>query len=63
MNNSDVLVGTKIRKSILPGILDNAEISNYSYTRYMEIADVMQPDEIHPEIKEKLDAIADHFNL
>ena len=63
MNNSDFLVGTKIRESILPGIFDNAGISNYSYTRYMEISDVMRPDEIHPEIKEKLDAITDHFSL
>ena len=63
MNNSDVLLSTKIRKSILPGILDNAGMPNYPYICYMKIADVMRPDEIHPEIKEKLDAIADHFGL
>lgn len=63
MKNHDVLISTKIRKSILPSILDNAGLHNLPYTRYAEIAAVMQPDEIHSEITEKLDAIANHFKL
>lgn len=59
----DVLVSTKMRKSILPDILGAAGLLNFPYTRYAEIAAVMRPDEIHPEITEKLDAIADHFAL
>ncbi len=63
MHQHDVLISTKMRKSILPGILDSAGLPDYHYTRYMEIAAVMQPDEIHPEITKKLDAIANHFDL
>ncbi len=63
LNDGDILLSTKMRDSILPRILANAGLQNFSYTRYMEIAAVMQPDEIHPEITEKLDAIANHFDL
>ena len=63
LKDDDVLIGTKMRKSILPGILNVAGLLNFKYTRYAEIAAVMLPDEIHPEITEKLDAIANHFNL
>ena len=63
LEDGDVLIDTKIRKSILPGILDTAGLPSLPYTRYAEIAAVMLPDEIHPEITEKLNAIADHFNL
>ena len=63
MTTNDVLVSTKIRKSILPQILENSGLLNYHYTRFAEIAAVMQRNEIHPEITEVLDAIADHFNL
>ena len=63
MGNHDVLVSTKMRKSILPEILKSAGLHNYPYTRYAEIAAVMQPDEIHPDITNTLDAIAKHFHL
>ncbi len=63
MGHHDVLVGTKMRKSILPGILTNAGLLDYPYTRYAEIAAVMQPDEIHPDITNTLHAIAEHFHL
>ena len=57
------LKDTKARRDILPPILDRAGLPSLHYTRYAEIAAVMQPDEIHPEITEKLDAIADHLGL
>ncbi len=63
MNHHDVLRSIKMRKKILPTILSNAGLPDLHYTRYMEIAAVMKPDEIHPEITEKLDAIATHFDL
>lgn len=63
IQHHDVLVSTKMRKSILPDILGAAGLLNFPYTRYAEIAAVMHPDEIHPEIAEKLDAIADHFEI
>ena len=63
MKHHDVLVSTKMRKSILPDILGAAGLLNFPYTRYAEIAAGMRPGEIHPEITEKLDAIAGHFAL
>ena len=63
MENHDILLTTKMRKSILPAILHDAGLINMPYTRYAEIAEVMQPDEIHPEVTEKLDEIAKHFKL
>lgn len=54
---------TKARTDILPPILNKAGLQNFPYTRYAEIAEVMQPDEIHPEIAKKLDALADHLEL
>ena len=53
----------KARTTLLPGILDAAGLPGIPYTRYHEIAAVMEPDEIHPEVKEKLDLIQKAFNL
>lgn len=53
----------KARKDILPPILDRAGLQGFDYTRYEDIAEVMRPDEIHPEITAKLDAIAEHLGL
>ena len=63
LEDSDVLINTKMRNSILPDILNTAGLLSLPYTRYSKIAAVMLPDEIHPEITEKLDAIADHFEI
>ena len=52
---------TKARTEILPPILDAAGLIAFSYTRYHEIAEVMRPEEIHPEVREKLDAICGAF--
>ncbi len=54
---------TKARTDVLPPILDRAGLPGFPYTRYAEIAEVMRQDEIHPEITEKLDAIADYLGL
>lgn len=32
-------------------------------TEYWRIAAQMRPEEVHPEVREKLDAIAEHFNI
>ncbi|MDA8014001.1 MAG: AAA family ATPase [Gammaproteobacteria bacterium] len=63
LDKNHMFDNTKMRDSILPAILDAAGISDFPYTRYAEIAAVMLPAEIHPEIVAKLDAIADHFGL
>ncbi len=62
MGDHDVLKQSKARV-VLSKILHEAGLQNFPYTRYAEIAAVMRADEIHPEIIEKLDAIADHLNL
>ena len=57
------LKGTKARTDIVPPILNAAEIHALPYTRYHEIAQVMLPEEIHPEVVEKLDTICRAFGV
>lgn len=57
------LAGTKARTLLIPPALDAAGLPGIPYTRYHEIAVVMKPDEIHPEVVEKLDAIRRAFRL
>jgi AAA domain, putative AbiEii toxin, Type IV TA system len=54
---------TKAGEAIIPAILQAAGIHGFEYTHYHEIAAVMLPEEIHPEVKEKLDAIQKAFRL
>lgn len=54
---------TKARTEILPMILDAAGLPAFSYARYHEIAAAMKPEEVHPEVREKLDAICKAFQL
>ena len=57
------LNGTKARTDLLPPLLEAAEIFMLPYTRYHEIAALMLPEEIHPEVSEKLDAICRAFGV
>jgi predicted ATPase len=57
------LIGTKARTQLIPPALHEAGLSGIPYTRYHEIAAVMLPEEIHPEVIEKLDAIQKAFRL
>lgn len=57
------LIGTKARTLLLPPALEAAGLPGIHYTEYHEIAAIMKPEEIHPEIKEKLDAIQRAFGL
>ena len=63
LGNHPFLNGTKARTDILPPILNAAGIHDLPYTRYHEIAQVMLPEEIHPEVVEKLDAICRAFGV
>jgi hypothetical protein len=54
---------TKARTKLIPPALDAAGLTGFPYTSYSEIAAFMKPEEIHPEVKEKLDAIQKAFNL
>lgn len=57
------LISTKARADLIPPALEAAGLFNIPYTKYNEIAAVMLPEEIHPEILEKLDAICKAFNI
>ncbi|MCI0487202.1 MAG: AAA family ATPase [Blastocatellia bacterium] len=54
---------SKARTEVLPPILNAAGLPNFPYTDYYKIAAVMEPEEIHPEVAEKLDAIMRAFRL
>jgi len=55
------LAQRKARTEVLPPILTAAGLPGFPYTRYFEIAAIMQREEIHPEVVEKLDAIERAF--
>ena len=57
------LVEAKARTRLLPPLLQAAGLHGVSYTRYHEIAALMLPEEIHPEVVEKLDAICRAFGV
>ena len=57
------LKNSKARTELLPPALDAAGLPGFPYTRYHEIAALMQPGEIHPEVVEKLDGIMEAFGL
>jgi hypothetical protein len=57
------LAETKARTEIVSGLLQDAGIHGMDYTRFSEIAAIMKPEEIHPEVKEKLDFIQYAFGL
>jgi hypothetical protein len=58
-----MLVSTKARTHLLPPALDAGGLPAFPYTRYHEIAAQMLPAEIHPEVREKLDAICHAFGI
>ncbi|MGH7322913.1 MAG: ATP-dependent nuclease, partial [Candidatus Rokuibacteriota bacterium] len=55
------LTSAKARTELLPPALTAAGLPGFPYTRYHEIAAAMRPDEIHPEVVEKLDGIVRAF--
>ena len=63
LGNHEFLNATKARTRLLPPLLKAAGISDLPYTRYHEIGQEMLPEEIHPEIVEKLDAICRGFGV
>jgi hypothetical protein len=57
------LDNTKARTLILPPILTAGGLPAFSCTDYHEIAAEMRPEEIHPEVVEKLDALCKAFGV
>lgn len=63
LSNHAHLKGIKARTELLPPLLEAAGIHGLPHTRYHEIAAQMLPEEIHPEVSEKLDAICRAFGV
>lgn len=63
LGDHDYLNTTKARTRLIPPMLEAAGLAGIPYTRFHEIAAVMKPEEVHPEVKEKLDAIQRAFGL
>lgn len=61
LDDHDYLNSTKARTTILPPALSAAGLPALPYTRYHEIAAVMRPEEIHPDVRAALDAIVGAF--
>lgn len=61
LDNHAYLNNTKARTEILPPALSAAGLPGLPYTRYHEIAALMLPEEIHPDIRDALDAIVRAF--
>jgi hypothetical protein len=54
---------TKARTDLLPPALSAGGLPGFPYQRFNEIAAVMLPEEIHPEVNEKLNLIQKAFRL
>jgi len=63
LGEHEYLNSTKARTRLLQPALEAAGIYGFPYTRYHEIAVLMTAEEIHPEVKEKLDAICQAFGM
>ena len=61
LDNHDYLNSTKARTTILPPALSEAGLPGLPYSRYHEIAALMLPEEIHPDVRDALDAIVRAF--
>ena len=59
----EYLIEAKARTRLLPPLLSAAGLRGMPYTRYHEIAALMLPEEIHPEVVEKLDVICRAFGV
>lgn len=57
LTDTDYLVATPASKSLLPAFLEKANVRLYKKD-YYQIVTVMKPEEIHPEVKERLDEMA-----
>ena len=61
--DSAVLDSAKARTALLPPALDAAGLKDFPYTEYFRIAAIMTPEEIHPEVRAKLDGVCQAFGL
>ena len=50
-------------KTLIPAMLQAAGLNNFPKNRYSEIAAMMQPEDVHPEIKDKLAKLKQAFGI
>ena len=62
-DDDPLVMRSKARTELLPPLLAAAGIHDLPHKRYYEIAALMLPEEIHPEVVEKLDAICRAFGV
>lgn len=58
-----LLRGEAVSKTVLPGFLQACGIHGFDKSDYYKVAAVQQPDELPPEVTEKLDAMAQALGL
>jgi len=61
-SDPDYIKRTKARTDLIPPVLRAAGVQ-LPYTRYAEITALTQPDEVHPEVREKLDGLCAAFGV
>ena len=57
------LAKRKARTEVIGAILEEGGVHGFHYTNFGEIALMMKPEEIHPEVIEKLNFIQAAFGL
>jgi predicted ATPase len=62
LSDPDYIKRTKARTELIPPVLQAAGVQ-LPYTRYSEMAAHMLPNEVHPEVKEKLDGLCTAFGV
>ena len=63
LTDHEYLNVTEARTRLLPRLLAAAGLRGLPPTRYCEIAARMLPEEVHPEVTEKLDGICRAFGV
>ena len=63
LGDHEYLNNTKARTQLVQPLLDAAGLHGLPYTRYHEIAEMMRPEEIHPDVVEMLDQICRAFGV
>ena len=63
LGEHEYLNTVKARTKLIPPALEAAGLVGIPYTRFHEIAALMRPEEIHPEVREKLDDICRAFGI
>lgn len=57
------VTNVKARTDVLPAILSAGGLPGLHYAEYFKLAAAMRPEEIHPEVKEKLDLLCKAFGV